>query len=302
MHEDRIPDPPVRPHFNPNVREQPVALGFANPPIAGQPSVLVGSIHLSETAMALLGGGALRTLHVFGARVPSPRPGYPDAWCQHFAVAECPGEPGHTAPPQAVHHLWQSNSVAYRNPADADETYGADMPEVNTHLRCVGLRPRWKASEAAIPLLRGELQREGDSLHFTWHDLVLYTFIHQWYVPATATARRLLGGGNTVYLFGARRTDGTLSWQIMCQDMSAQTAEDHYRLEEQLAEYTQHHRNAPRVDALVRQGDQHLHEALLAHRHIHPHTLQSLAQHAKTKALRTQALARLQATTAFASR
>lgn len=297
------------PPRNPNLRSQPLDSGFDNPGISGQPALHIGTLALDATACALLarhcglagdagdlGDGnpaALqpRSLHLFAARVPDPLPGHPDAWRLELAIAE---QPAAQDAPSRWHHLAQRGDVPYEAAGQASEqgqgTFAADMlkPEKQT-LHCLQRPPRWKLSEAHIPLRSGKLQRQGNS--WVWQNLRLYAFAGQWPVPPTEAVRRQgLAGGFVIYLFAWLSAAGGLLLKATTQDVGAQSAEDHYRLEHMLVQFEQAPHDMALAATLVAKGGADLHQALLAHPRC---TAALLHRHAKTKALKTQIEKRL---------
>jgi hypothetical protein len=77
--------------------------------------------------------------------------------------------------------------------------------------------------------------------------------------------------------------------QIFDQDTKAQTAEEHYRLEEMMGEFERNYRDLKSVEKLIKKGDKYFYEFLFDHKRINKDILNLMAEHAKTKNVRDQA-------------
>lgn len=109
------------------------------------------------------------------------------------------------------------------------------------------------------------------------------------YLPETATNRNYLTFVTTVFLFVHVLDQDELRVQIFTQDTSAQTVEDHYRLESQMMRFEQDYNDPAVVLQLIKAGNKLLHEHLLNHPKASKPTLELLAEHGKTKALKAEA-------------
>lgn len=262
--------------MNLSIDEATLDLGFTNPLIAGRPSILIGRIALSADDMRRLGGGAARELFVFGAKVPMPPdPRFGDSWRNEFSVIEAlPGE--------AVreHRLAQRGSSMFVVEGEADRYEMVDML-ARDDIRFLHRRPSWKASEASIP--RGE---NG-----------LYHFARQFYIGETASAIEYFGAGSSVYVFLESRPDDRLSVQVFDQDMSEQTAEDHYRLEAMMAQFDRHRGDSETIHKLIREGDRHFHAYVMEAANVQRETLEYLLKQVRSKREQAQVLKLLKART-----
>lgn len=257
--------------MNLNIDEAELDLGFSNPPIQDRPSILIGRVPLSGEDMRRLGGDAARELFVFGAKVPHPK--YADSWRVEFAVIEAIA--GTDA---CEHRLAQHDGIMYQAQGEADSYETVDMLK-REEIRFLRGRPSWKASEASIPL--GE---NG-----------LYYFARQFYVRTNASSNEYLGSGDSIYVFVESRSDDRLSVQLFVQDMSEQTAEQHYRLEALMAEFDRHRGDVEKTQKLIGEGDKHFHAYVMEHPRVDRETLEYLLKHIRGKSEQAHVLKRLKA-------
>lgn len=237
------------------------------PTIAGQPSVLLAQWALRAEDAAALGVTCAREFFVYGAKAPVAAYG-PDAWRSEYAVHEQRAD-GTTL----QHHLAQRerHRSAMWIAADADNTDEmADMVAPSA-IACLTAKPRWKRDAGAIPVRA---------------DGTMYVFLKQFYVPNRADIRAQFHGGFSLFLFATRRTGDDLELALFEQDMSEQTAEDHYRLEQHIGDFLAAPRDLASVEALIRAGDLHFHAFVLESPHSDRPVLEALLKHAKTQALK----------------
>jgi hypothetical protein len=118
-----------------------------------------------------------------------------------------------------VHRLRQRGSVAYTESEESRDDPDYVQAEEITDPAAFALHtpPIWKRSEALWPTYAGTPMQ----------------FIGQIEIPDTELTRNLLSSGQTVYLFSAEAPDHS-HYKIFEQDTHAQTAEEHYELEERL--------------------------------------------------------------------
>jgi hypothetical protein len=125
------------------------------------------------------------------------------------------GKDGHWT----LHRLHQRGSpgtVAYAEVDDSAE----DIPAIDIEdvaALSVGSAPAWNATEASWPTYRGSPMR----------------FVGQIHLPETDVTRDWLAWGQTVYVFATEGPDQA-HYKIFMQQTSAQTAEQHYALEDEL--------------------------------------------------------------------
>lgn len=237
------------------------------PTIEGQPSVLLAQWALRAEDATTLGVTSAREFFVYGAKAPAPAYG-PDAWRSEYAVRERRAD-GATL----QHHLAQreGHRSAMWIAADADNADEmADMVAPSA-IACLTAKPRWKRDAGAIPV-----RADGG----------LYVFLKQFYVPDRADIRALFHGGFSLFLFATPRDGDGLELALFEQDMSEQTAEDHYRLEERIGRFLAAPRDLASVEALIRAGDPHFHAFVLESPHSTRPVLEALLAHAKTQALK----------------
>ncbi|MGO1070207.1 hypothetical protein [Lysobacter sp. CA199] len=248
--------------MNLSIDEAELDLGFANPLIQDRPSILIGRVALGVEEMRRLGGSAARELFVFGAKAPlPPDPRFGDSWRNEFSVIETPA--GET---MREHRLAQRGATMFLAQGEAGRYDMVDML-AREDIRFLHRRPNWKASDASIP--RGE----GG----------LYHFARQFYVRETTSAREYFGAGSAVYVFVESRPDDRLSVQLFVQDMSEQTAEEHYRLEAMMAEFDRHRDDGEKTQKLIREGDRHFHAYVMDHPRVQRETLEYLLKHVGSK-------------------
>lgn len=260
--------------MNLTIDEARVDLGFANPLIENRTSILIGRIALSADDMHRLGGEAARELFVFGAKVPMPPdPRFGDSWRNEFSVIEAlPGE--------AVreHRLAQRGTLMFVVEGETENYEMVDMLAPGD-IRFLHRRPSWKATDASIPL-------GGNGL---------YHFARQFYVGETASALEYFGAGSSVYVFLESRPDDRLSVQIFVQDMSEQSAEDHYRLEAMMAQFDRHRGDGEKIHKLIREGDRDFHAYVMEAANVQRETLEYLLKHVRGKRQQAQVLKLLKA-------
>jgi hypothetical protein len=231
------------------------------------PGLFLGRLHLDGRVFGHFGiAGEGCYLAVFG--VKRPEHGRPGSWRAEYAVVEERGDGG-----RRLHRLGQFHqSVMFMAEADRDERQQVDMLK-KTDMPCAGRRPRWKASEAAWP----------------FRDGMPFLFLGQLYVPETPTTRERFAWDETAYVFAFAGAGDELAVQIFLQDTSAQTAEEHYRLEEMMAEFEQHADNGETVRRLLKRGDRHFYDFLFEHPLLDQRLLEMIARDGATKSVRDRA-------------
>lgn len=170
------------------------------------------------------------------------------------------------------HHLAQHNSIMYKTPETPDEYECVDMLK-KKDIKFLFSPPRWKKSEASIPLY-------GKSL---------YVFTKQFHAFESHINKEFFTWNKSCYVFIYVTNEDELSIQIFTQDTSTQTAEDHYKLEAKISEYERKFKCITTVETLLKSGDKHFHEYVLEHESkTSIETLKLLLQYAKTKSLKMQ--------------
>ena len=228
--------------------------------------VFLGKLRIDAAAIERLGlEPNTSELKLFGARRPCTTP--PGSWRAEYLVDE-----QSTQGASRAHHLTQhGRSVFHTAPDDASTSAAVDMLK-KEEMPCAGRRPRWKAGEASWPTSDGK-----PSL-----------FLGQLYISETPTTKERFSWGEAVFVF-ASRTEGGLQLQIYSEDMTAQTAEDHYRIEGMIAEFGANFPDVTVLQPLITSGDRYFYEFLFEHPKLDDATLALIAQHGKTKAVRNRA-------------
>lgn len=253
-----------------NMHGQDPMLDIPWPQIQGSQAVFIERITLAGADLEILGSQIERALYLFGGTVftGEVHPEYGRLRRVHYLVIEKQLHSG-----ALIHHpLSQNEGVMFSRKGEDTERACVDMLK-KKEILFLRRPPKWKASEASIPVCNGQL----------------FHFCSQVYLPETATNRNYLTFVTTVFLFVHVLDQDELRVQIFTQDTSAQTAEDHYRLESQMMRFEQDYNDPAVVLQLIKAGNKLLHEYLLNHPKASKPTLELLAEHGKTKALKAEA-------------
>lgn len=121
----------------------------------------------------------------------------------------------------------------------------------------------------------------------------MYVFLKQFYIPHQPSIQALFHVGFSLYLFATPKGDDEMELVLFEQDMGEQTAEDHYRLEEQIGSFLAAPHNLVAVEELIQTGDKYFHEFVLERPDATRPILEMLLKHAKTKSLKSAAQKRL---------
>lgn len=256
-----------------NMRGQDPTLDIPWPQIHHNQAVFIEQITLAQADLDILGSQIKRELYLFGGKVNTGEvhPEYGELWRVDYLVIEKQLNSGTLI----YHPLSQNEGVMYsRKGQDARPTC-VDMIKKKDIL-FLRRPPKWDASQASIPTCNGQL----------------FHFCSQVHLPQTATNRKFLTFATTVFLFVHVLEQDELRVQIFTQDTSEQTAEKHYRLESQMMCFDESYNDPAVVLQLIRAGNALLHEYLLNHPKANNHTLELLAEHGKTKALKAEAAKR----------
>ena len=261
-----------------NMQGQDPMLDIPWPQIQGNQAVFIERITLAHTDLVILGSQIERALYLFGCKVNTGEvhPEYGELWRVHYLVIEKQLNSGALI----YHPLSQNEEVMYSRKGEDARPVCVDMIK-KKDIRFLRRPPRWNASQASIPTCDGQL----------------FQFCSQVYLPQTATNRKYLTFATTVFLFVHVLEQDELRVQIFTQDTCEQTAEKHYWLESQMRRFDEDHNVPAVVLQLIRAGDKLLHEYLLNHPMASTHTLELLAEHGKTKALKAEAAKRALAKT-----
>lgn len=256
-----------------NMHGQDPMLDIPWPDIHGNQAVFIERITLAQADLEMLGSQIDRELYLFGGTVHTGEvhPEYGELWRVHYLVIEKQLSSGTLI----YHPLSQNEEVMYSRKGEDARPVCVDMIKKKDIL-FLRRPPRWNASQASIPTCNGQL----------------FHFCSQVYLPQTATNRQYLTFVTTVFLFVHVLEHDELRVQIFTQDTSEQTAEDHYRLEDQMMRFEEDYNDPAVVLQLIRAGNKWLHEYLLNHPKASKHTLALLAEHGKTKALKAEAAKR----------
>ncbi len=241
-----------------------------NPEIDGSPSIHLGQLRIKLDEAAVLGIRSARTIDVFGAKVYTgeERKGVPLFRNALLVVDD-------TGTVRTEHHLAQRNHTIYHAAGDTPRSEIGDMLAID-RVRRLHRPPKWKHADAEIPL----------------HGNETFFFLVQFYAKRSRSTSEYFGNGQTIYLFAVADGDA-LKFQAFLQDTSEQTAEDHYRLEEQMMEFDRDYRDIDKVEALIKAGDGNLHRYIAEHARSREEILVALLRHARTKRMKQQIQKRL---------
>lgn len=254
-----------------DIKGRSLSVDVPVPELGGKEAVFIEKIELSSAEMKRLGSEAGRVLHVFGALVKTGEI-HPDfGELKRFELAVVESKEGRVD--SILHHLAQHDTVMYKRDTDRTGEQCADML-TRQEIKFLRRPPRWKVSDASVPECQGEL----------------FHFCRQIYIPENKTTRQNMTWGCSLFLFVFVNSQDELLVQVFQQDMSEQTAEDHYRLEEMMMEFDQHYQDSGRVGKLIEKGDKFFHEYVLNHERVNGWMLGLLLENARTKAFKTLVL------------
>jgi hypothetical protein len=261
--------------MNLNIKEEPLDLGFPNPEIKGIPTLFIGKIILGQEELEKLESKIPRELYFFGAVVKTGE--------VHFKYGELKRlelmlvEKNLETKESIHYHLTQHNTIMYKITSDKTDDYECVDMLKKKDILYLHRAPKWKASEASIPKYKEKL----------------FYFSTQFYIPENNTNREHLGWGETLYVFLYATETDKLLVEVFIQDTSGQTAEDHYQLEDMMAEFDASYNNPDKVHQLLKKGDKYFHEYVMEHKRTNRQTLESLLTFAKTKKMATEITKRL---------
>lgn len=241
-----------------------------NPAISGFPSILLGQLQISAEDANAIGAISARSITVFGAKVDTGQ-----MWNNIKLFRNELLVVDDTGSTRTEYQLAQHNNCVYSVPNDQVCEEMGDMFDIGK-IRCLRRPPKWKHADASIPMHGGET----------------LLFLGQFYAANSKLMNQYFGSGQSIYLFTLASGD-TLKFQAFMQDTSEQTAEDHYRLEEQMMAFDSHYKHIDEVEILIKAGDKHLHQYIAEHKRSGKEILTVLLQYAKTKSLKQQILKRL---------
>jgi len=261
--------------MNLNINEEPLDLGFPNPEIKGVPTLFIGKITLGQEELEKLESKIPRELYFFGAVVKTGE--------VHFKYGELKRlelmlmEKNLETKESIQYHLAQNNSIMYKSASDKTDNYECVDMLKKKDILYLHRPPKWKASDASIPKYNEKL----------------FYFSTQFYIPENKTSKTHLGWDETLYVFLYATENDKLLVEVFIQDTSGQTAEDHYKLEEMMAEYDASYNKPDKVHQLLKKGDKYFHEYVLEHKRTNRQTLENLLTFAKTKKMETEVRKRL---------
>ncbi len=235
---------------------------FPVPVIDGKAAIFIGEVQLEDEVL-VIDNAEPAFLYLFGGKMPVTVLGKP-AWKLVFVVVE------KSVDGQFVYHeLAQHDSIMYQGDTDRDEYETVDMMRPAL-MSALYRKPKWKKSEASWPFYQGSP----------------FFFVKQFFLDESF--KETLSWDLSIFLFVFFQP-GKLLLRVFTQDTSAQTAEDHYKLEEMMATFERHHNDAAVVEKLVKEGDGHFYDFVLEHKYLTPAILAILAQHGTTKKIRNEA-------------
>ncbi|WP_271838437.1 hypothetical protein [Commensalibacter communis] len=116
--------------------------------------------------------------------------------------------------------------------------------------------------------------------------------LRQSYIKKERLEKEYFTCGETIYLFTIN-TEDHLELYIFTQDTNEQTAEDHYRLEEQMITFENHYNDLKIVQKLIKSGNKYLHQYIAENKHSNSEILTMLLASVKTKKLQKEIQTRL---------
>lgn len=265
-------------YMNLNIKGENVDLSFPNPYIKSVPTVYIGKIELGQEEIVTLKTKTKRELFLFGAtiqvKINMSSGEMIEGKRLEFIVLERNLDTNQIT----EHHLAQHDSVMYKRKEDKTGEAAVDMLMITKQqIPYLHRKPRWKSSEADIPEIGNQL----------------FYFASQFYFPINKVNKEYFICGETAYVFLHVTEKDELLVQIFTQDMSEQTAEDHYRLEEMMAEYEHNYNNLNIVRNLIQRGDKYFYEYILESKRTNRQVLEILLEFAKTKKMKTEIEKRL---------
>jgi hypothetical protein len=257
-----------------NIHEKVINLDIDFPEIDGNPTVFIDKIILEKTELEILNSSVSRELYIFGAIVKTGEIHWKFGELKRleFIVVEKKSETNEFI----HHHLVQDESVMYKRKKDLTASECVDMLKKKDIL-CLRRLPKWKASDAGIP-------KYGDKLFY---------FCSQIYLPENKTTKQYMSWGTTIFVFLHVTEEDELLVQIFTQDTSLQTAEDHYRLEEQMLQFDKNYLKIEVVEKLIKKGDKFLHEYILNHKKTTKEILALLLEDGNSKAFKNEVLKKI---------
>ncbi len=241
------------------------------PTIKGNKTVYIDKITVDEKSCEILKTNTPRELYIFGASVKTGEVHFKFGELSRieFAVVE----KNLKTNTQTTHFLAQYNySIMYKREQDNTTYECVDMLK-KKDIKFLNLKPRWKASEASIPKINNDL----------------FYFAKQTFIPRNKITETYLTFEETFFTFLYVTEQDELIVQIFTQDTSAQTAEDHYKLEELIAKYREISNKPVEIEKLIKQGDKYFHEFVLETKPLKKETIESLIKFGKTKAIVSEA-------------
>lgn len=233
----------------------------------------IGKIVFNPIDLKVLNSTTKRELYIFSHLITKNEKVnfvYRDVTRLEFTIVE-----KHIETQQTITHslaqFVNANSCLYQSKTDIKITSSecADMVSRKDILYLDRL-PKWKVSEGEIPM----------------YDNTPFYFCTQCFgfVPNGEIADEVY------YIFIKIKEDDQLLIQIHTQDISQQTAEQHYKLEEDIAVFNKNYNNTTIVEKLIKNGDKFLHEYILNHKKTTPQIADVLLKYAKSESFKKQVI------------
>ncbi|MDR1911228.1 MAG: hypothetical protein LBQ52_02630 [Helicobacteraceae bacterium] len=260
--------------MNLNYREADIDLGFENPKIGEAQTIFIDKIIVDKERLKKLNGKKAREIYIFCGKVKTGE--ISSKWgevCRaQFAIVEKELQTGKQKRYVLAQYSKQ-RSVMYKNESDQTENESADMIK-KSDILYFDKPPRWKRSEASIPT----------------YNKNLFYFSSQYYIPINKTNKTYFWSGESVYVFLYITKDDELLVQIFMQSMSEQTAQEHYKLEETIAEFERNHKDLSEAEKLIKNGSKLklFYEYIIDSHKANKPILEILLKYAKTKSLKAQ--------------
>ncbi|MFL9483622.1 hypothetical protein ACI6Q2_12650 [Chitinophagaceae bacterium LWZ2-11] len=241
---------------------------FDVPLIDSRPATFIDKVKLGDDVLVNNDAKPCE-LFLFGGKIKvNDLPAYPDAFRLAFAIVEKTPEGNFVS-----HEMEQHNSVMYKTKENVDDYESVDMLKPS-QMPFLFRKPKWKAYDASWP----------------YYETMPFYFVKQFFIGKQF--KETISWDFSIYLF-VYFTAGKTYLRIFTQDMNEQTAEDHYLLEEMMAEFDANTGNMQKIEALIRKGDKFFHEYVMGHKRCNAAMLALVVQYAKTKKLKDAATKQL---------
>jgi hypothetical protein len=182
-------------------------------------------------------------------------------------------------------HLLQDKSTLFTQAGEPDHDQHVDMMQRHKKpMPCLVRPPRWKVGGG-----------DGKWGHLEERPM---TFIGQIYLRENDLMRKLLTCNCSLFLFAGEDKTKTVHFKLYFQETSAQSAEDHYAMEEMISQFELDPTNREVVLKCLKMGTKQgvgkqVHEHILNHARVSKVALELLVELGSNKEIRTKAQQKL---------